>query len=117
MWWSLTTNFFKLLLFFGGWIKCHDISGQKKKINNQKEYKPRSNAAYQKERNSNLEKNSSGFLASKEENDYSELFKLFEDPGDDEYFEKSEENSFQNEYYLFLNEVLNDSKKNLHCSK
>ena len=89
----------------------------RKEIKNPKEYKPRSNVVYPKERNLNFEKDSAGFLASKEENDYSELFKLFEDPGDDEYFEKSEENSFQNEYYLFLNEVLNDSKKNLHCSK
>ena len=89
----------------------------KKEIKNPKEYKPRSNVVYPKERNLNFKKDSADFLASKEENGYSELFKLFEDPGDDEYFEKSEENSFQNEYYLFLNEVLNDSKKNLHCSK
>ena len=79
----------------------------KKEINNQKDYKLRNNISYPNERNLNLDKDSAGFLDSKEENEYSGLFKSFDDPGDEEYFEKSEENSFQNNYYLFLNELLN----------
>ena len=74
----------------------------KKEINNQKDYKLRNNISYPNERNLNLEKDSAGFLDSKEENEYSGLFKSFENPGDEEYFEKSEENSFQNNYYLFI---------------
>ena len=79
----------------------------KKEINNQKDYKLRNNISHPNERNLNLDKDSAGFLDSKEENEYSGLFKSFDDPGDEEYFEKSEENSFQNNYYLFLNQVLN----------
>lgn len=83
----------------------------KKKINNQKDYKAINNISYPNERNLNLEKDSTGFLASKEEEQYSELFKSFEDPGDEEFYEKSEENSYPSNYYLFLNEVLNDPNK------
>ena len=78
----------------------------KKEINNQKDYKLINNISSSYERNLNLEKDSAGFLDSKEENEYSVLFKSFEDLGDEEYFEKSEENSFQNNYYLFLNKLL-----------
>ena len=85
----------------------------KKEINNQKDYKLRNNILYPNERQLNLDKDSAGFLDSKEENEYSGLFKSFEDPGDEEYFEKSEENSFQNNYYLFLNEVLNAYEQKL----
>ena len=85
----------------------------KKEINNQKDYKLRNNISYSNERKINLDKDSAGFLDSKEENEYSGLFKSFEDPGDEEYFEKSEENSFQNNYYLFLNELLNAYEQKL----
>ena len=83
----------------------------KKKINNEKDCKLRSNISYQKERILNFKGDSAAFSASKEENEDSGLFKPFEDPVDDEYFEKFEEYSFQKNYYLFLNEDLNDSKK------
>ena len=83
----------------------------KKKINNEIDYNLRSNISYQKERNINFKEDSAIFLASKEENKNFDLFKPFEDPVDDKYFENSDEDSFQKNYYLFLNEDLNDSKK------
>ena len=82
-----------------------------KKINNLKNYKAINNIPYPNERNLDLENDYTGFLAIKEEEQYSELFKPFEGPGDEEFYENSEENSFPSNYYLFLNEVLNDSIK------